>query len=358
MNKAGGCLVTVALLLLSLAGGAIIGVVTGWIAWPVSYVDTEVYDLKPGYQDDYILMTGDAYYLDHNLDEAQRRLSQLQEPDIRARVAALARSKMAAGEPVDEIRPLVVLAQALDAADQEMLEYVVTETPTPTATATSTPTPTRTFTPVPTATASATATGPSQAATPSATVRPRSTNTPAASEAAIRIERAPEVDAAGLTPTVAEPPLGSPSPSNAGPDFRVVAQRMLGREENNGCNGPSIIYLKAVDASGQAIDGVIVRVSWDGGEFPPIVTGSKGPGLAEAVGWSGDYRAQVVGSLGGVELSGEPTRLLRMLYPEVDDLMAAGYCGSLTATECERRRDNNELCTGHYSYQVVFQRRW
>ena len=76
----------------------------GWWLWPVSYVDTEMSDLRPGHQDDYILMISDAYFLDGDLSEAQRRLSQLQEPSIGRRVAGLIESKIAAEEAPEELR--------------------------------------------------------------------------------------------------------------------------------------------------------------------------------------------------------------------------------------------------------------
>ena len=361
MSKSRGCLSTLALLALSLVVGVAIGVALGWVVWPVNYVDTDIVDLRAGYQDDYVLMISDAYVLNRDLALARERLARLQELDPAQRVAALARSKMSAKEAGKEVRSLVALAQALQVAGRDMLDYVVTETPT--ATPPPTFTPTSTSTPAPTSTATVTATPkstptarPTLTPTRTATVSPTAfgvwtpmqqpTSTPVAER------RAPVLSAS--TPTVA---TVSPSAERQ-VDFDIVTQRMLGKAENNGCQGPSIIYFKAVDPQGRPVDGVLVRVSWDGGEFPPVVTGSKGPGAAEAVAWSGDYRAEVVGNVGGQKLSSERTRLLRFLYPAVDDLMAGGYCESVDRVECERRRDNNDLCTGHYSYEVVFQRRW
>lgn len=158
------------LLALSLVGGVAAGFVLGWVVWPVTYVDTDVVDLRAGYQDDYIVMTGDAYALDRSLAAAEERLARLEDPAIGRRVAALVRSKMEAGEPAEQLRSLVLLAEALSVASRDMLDYAATETPTRTPVPTATETPTATPTPTTTPTAPPTAT-----LTP--TPRPRATAT-------------------------------------------------------------------------------------------------------------------------------------------------------------------------------------
>jgi hypothetical protein len=154
MSKKRSCVTVVFLLALSLSGGIAAGFALGWIVWPVTYVDTDIADLRAGYQDDYIVMTGDAYALDRDLAGAEVRLARLGDPAIGQRVSVLAQSKMAAHEPADRVRSLVLLAEALNAASRDMLDYAATETPTPVPTDTTIPTytPTSTMTPTSTAT--------------------------------------------------------------------------------------------------------------------------------------------------------------------------------------------------------------
>ena len=138
-----------------------LGVVIGWVIWPVTYIDTDIVDLRAGYQDDYLVMVGDDYYVTRDFARAQQRLDRLQDPYVSRRVVSLIRSKMASGEEPQRLRPLALLAEALQVVSQDMLDYVATVTPTftpsPAATATFTltprvtPTPTHTSTSVPTA---------------------------------------------------------------------------------------------------------------------------------------------------------------------------------------------------------------
>jgi hypothetical protein len=164
------CVTVLVLLALSLSGGVAAGFALGWVVWPVTYVDTDIVDLRAGYQDDYIVMTGDAYALDRDVAGARARLARLDDPAIGRRVSALVQSKMAAHEPADQVRSLVLLAEALNVASRDMLDYTATETPTPvpTDTSTATYTPTSTMTPTETAAPTETAT---------ATPRPSATAT-------------------------------------------------------------------------------------------------------------------------------------------------------------------------------------
>jgi len=356
MNKRSICLWSLIWLLIGLLGGAILGILIGWFVWPVNYVDTDIVDLRAGYQDDYILMVSDAYFLDGNLAQAERRLSYLSEPHVEQRVAALIQSKMAAGEPPEKLQPLVALAQGLRVDTREMAEYILTPTSTLPSTATRVPT----STPTQTSTATRVATH-----TPVPTKPPTRTALPTASLAPSPIVSWSNLTATSTaTSTVKAPGIGLATvisfDETAAPrkDFTLVSQRMLSKAQTGGCEAPSVIYIKTMDPYGKPVDGIIFRVFWDGGEFPPVVTGSKGPGTAEAAAWTGDYYVEVIGNVSGEKISSDRSRMLRTSYPPVDDLFAAGYCSGISRAECERLRDNNELCTGHYSFELVFKRRW
>ena len=52
--------------------GLLAGLFVGWVLWPVQYTDTELADLKPAYQDEYILMVGAAYAASGDLEQLRQ----------------------------------------------------------------------------------------------------------------------------------------------------------------------------------------------------------------------------------------------------------------------------------------------
>lgn len=95
--------------------GLLAGLFVGWVLWPVQYTDTDIADLKPAYQDEYILMVGAAYAANGDLEQAQARLARLNDPDPARRVAGLAETLIARGADPGDIERLVNLADALGA---------------------------------------------------------------------------------------------------------------------------------------------------------------------------------------------------------------------------------------------------
>jgi len=95
--------------------GLLAGLFIGWVLWPVQYTDTDIADLKPAYQDEYILMVSAAYAVSGDLGQAQMRLARLNDPDPAQRVALLAESLIARGADPGDIENLVNLADALGA---------------------------------------------------------------------------------------------------------------------------------------------------------------------------------------------------------------------------------------------------
>jgi hypothetical protein len=64
-------------LVASLTGGIILGLVIAWGLWPVEFTDADPVDLRAEFKDDYVRMISAAYELDGNLARAQLRLSLL-----------------------------------------------------------------------------------------------------------------------------------------------------------------------------------------------------------------------------------------------------------------------------------------
>jgi len=128
-----------------------LGLLFGWVIWPVEYYDTDPADLRWEDKETYILLVSNSYALHGDLAQARSRLAALGEEDIGSVVGELAREYMISGEEPEVTRNLVELAEDLGAAvSPQVIAYVATATPTPTETATPTPTETPAPTPSPT----------------------------------------------------------------------------------------------------------------------------------------------------------------------------------------------------------------
>ncbi len=313
-------------ILVGSVAGFLVGLLVGWVFWPVQYYDTDIVDLRPEHKDDYVVMVGAAYVLDGDLEQAQVRLARLEVSDVARFVADLTERYMAAGAEVAEVRPLVALAQALGVSSEDMLAYVAT--PTPTITPTSTPLPSSTPTVTWTATATATPVPPTPTPVPpSATPEPP-------------------------TPTPSPPPpTETPTPPV---DFQVAVQRILTIHENGGCEGNHLLRVLVVDNDAQPLNGVVMETSWPGGANR-ITSGAKEPGLVEFE-MHGAYQVQVVGDVSGRNYTSQATRWLDSEEPPLGDLIGGEYC--CDEQDCAQKRQQNLLCAGHYSYEVVFQRQW
>lgn len=104
--------------------GLVLGLVVGWVWWPVEYYDTEIADLKETYRADYVVLVSDAYALTSDLDAARERLSRLDVPDVAALVLSLAETTRAAGGPAAKVGRLARLAAALGASGPAVAPYL------------------------------------------------------------------------------------------------------------------------------------------------------------------------------------------------------------------------------------------
>ena len=326
------------ILIIALLAGTVVGLLfgglVGWVIWPVQYTDTDLVDLRPEHKDDYVIMVGAAYALDGNLEKAEARLAKLEVDDVAQVVADLANRYIIIGASLVDIRSLVQLADALGSSDSAMLNYIATSTPTPTSTATNTPT----WTPTSTSTATSMPTDTPTSPPPTPTFTPTATPTP--------------------RPPTPRPPTATPTATpTPGVDFEVVRDDIVPIEEN-GCHetGGHYLWITVIDIDGQPLDGIVVKVI-NGGEALLTTGKDKDPGETDFAMYIGGYQLEVTGDTDGRTYTSERTRTLSNDYPPVSDLIAAGVCS--TEEECLEKRANNEpLCRGHYSYEVVFQRQW
>jgi hypothetical protein len=101
------------LAIIGLLCGIGLGLWYGWVVNPVEYTDTDIAYLQPAYRDELLVMIGEAYALDGNLDVARARLALLSLPDPSNAVADAAERAIAENRPLAQVRALVQLAHGL-----------------------------------------------------------------------------------------------------------------------------------------------------------------------------------------------------------------------------------------------------
>jgi hypothetical protein len=183
-------------------------------------------------------------------------------------------------------------------------------------------------------------------------------NIPALPTPAPQPTQAPEV-------APAKPTAVPPSP---GVDYRIVETRMLNIQENGGCMGNHNFYVQVVDAGGAPVNGAVVKRVWAN---ETTVTGQKdcfwrigvtNEGCAHFDVYNAGDNLLVISDpvLGSVTSETSRTVTTKDVDLTVEELMATGYCPE-GRENCEWRKNPGgnlppQLCNGHYSWFVKFQR--
>ena len=118
-------------------GGALLGIGLGlgigWLAWPVTYFDTDPYDLRADYRDDFVVMVGALNALEQDPDTARQLLALLSDPSaprpVEAIVVDVTERYIAAGANPDDIGYLVSLAETLGSVTTPMQPYLNVQRP-------------------------------------------------------------------------------------------------------------------------------------------------------------------------------------------------------------------------------------
>ena len=172
-------------------------------------------------------------------------------------------------------------------------------------------------------------------------------------------------------PTAAPRPTAAPQPTAppAEVDYRVVEVRMLSIQENGGCMGNHNFFVQVVDPAGAPVNGAVVRRVWapqetaiSGAKDCYWAQNSKDEGCAEFDAYGAGDNLLMVSDpvLGAVTSETSRTVSTKDVDITVDELMATGYCPEGRAN-CEWRKNPGgdlppQLCNGHYSWFVKFQR--
>jgi hypothetical protein len=246
-----------------------------------------------------------------------------------------------------DTRNLFLLANALGTSTEAMM-MVMAATATPEE-ATATPPPTAT--PIPEQ-IQAVETTPTSTITP---IPPTDTPAPPTETPLPPTETPlPEPTAIPAPPTNTPEPTATPEPTKPPVDFAVAEAHMVTNPSYNSCPGAHQIYVTVVDVNGNPIDGVTVEDTFHA--VPPKITGEKGPGKVEYDLWNNGFSLVVTKNLDGAPATSEVTPKLSSWDEDIPDewLVQANYCRDMA--DCAARKAHNQLCRGHYSYNVVFKR--
>jgi hypothetical protein len=337
--------------------GAILGLLLGWVVWPVSYTDTTIADLAPEYKDEYILMVASAFAANGNLEEAQARLAKLEVPNVNQSISALIDRSISEGRTEADIQALAGLANALGVTSPQMMAYLATPTPIPTDTPLPSPTPLPTDTPTPTPLPTDTPIPTDTPVPPTDTPPPQPTNTPV-----------PPTNTAKPKPAATAKPQPTPKPTNTpAPKWTWSAWLVGPDQDGQGCGyGNLQIRVSVVDGNGSAMGGVWV---YDRYSQQYQVTGNVdspdfGPGETKfEYGRGGGGSLCLAGGQGGACIT-DFTRDMPCFYtPPIEDLFASGYCNccenGASLDRCRQLIDEKKCFVtgaGHYSWRVVFKR--
>ena len=202
-------------------------------------------------------------------------------------------------------------------------------------------------------------------------VEATATNTPLPEVTVAREEPTSTPEPSPTETLVVEPTITpsneSTTPATAPPegesnDFVIRLTKMRTNQENSWdgvlnetCGSDHSIYVYVVDAQENLLDGVLVGDRYGNFEVP---TGVDEPGMVRVMVWSATMELAVMGHQDGNRYSSEFTIPLSTLDEDIplDWLQQGGYCES--PDDCQKRVETNQLCRGHYSYDVIFQRTW
>ncbi|HIP88003.1 MAG TPA: hypothetical protein EYH27_06165 [Anaerolineales bacterium] len=112
------------LVLTGLAVGIALGLLVGWVLWPVRYTNTTPAQLRQDYRTEYVLMVAAAYEVEGDLEAARARLTLLDPEQPGRPVRELAETLIAEGGQETDIRMLVRLAAAMGVTTPAMAPYL------------------------------------------------------------------------------------------------------------------------------------------------------------------------------------------------------------------------------------------
>ncbi len=311
-------------------------------------------------QEAQVLTVAANYAETGDLDSAEAQLASLDIPNPSQYIAFMLDRYVQEGRSAEDtdLQNLYTLADSLGAntasaaamfnneAEAEIVSVntVTEQEPVAVVAATETPVPevaAPTETPLPTST-------PTLEPTPEPTVTETPTPEPTPTETPIPLPTATFTPA---PPTNTPEPTATPVPEVG---FRLVQQEMVRNPTYNECPGAHQIYVTVVDSAGNPLNGVTVTDT--GNAVPPQVSGVKGPGKLEYDLWNNGFSLKVIADETGAPTTSQVTDKLSSWDEDIPNewLVEANYCRDIN--DCIQRKQSNQLCRGHYAYNVTFQK--
>ena len=105
--------------------GAAVGLLLGWVVWPIEVTEADPTVLEDSYQVDYTVMIASAYALDQDPLIARQRLNTLGMEDMNGWLLSVTVDHILSGGDETEIRHLVKLATDLGLYSPAMDPYLI-----------------------------------------------------------------------------------------------------------------------------------------------------------------------------------------------------------------------------------------
>ncbi len=304
----------------------------------IPVIDTDITEAE-------VLAIAADYATTGDLSAALARLDALNLPNTNQYISFMVDRYIQEDHAETDTQNLYQLARALGVGTTSMALALASPTPLPTATLP----PTNTLTPEPTATLTPTPPLPTEEPTsiPEPTEEPTATPVPA-TETPLPPTPVP------AEPTAIPEPTATPEPPKPAVDYVVAEAYLVPNPTYNTCPGAHQIFVTIIDAGGNVIDGVTVEDTFRA--VPPKTSGEKGPGKLEYDLWNNGFALEVTKKADGAPATSEQTPKLSSWDEDIPNewLVQANYCKDLA--ECVTRKGSNQLCRGHYSYNVTFKR--
>ncbi|MCB0211469.1 MAG: hypothetical protein KDJ52_19170 [Anaerolineae bacterium] len=343
-------IIVMAVVPLSCLALAIAGIV---VSFGLSAATSASAPMDPAAAEGEIIAIAAQYAESNDIEAARQQLTALNLPNTNQYVSFMVDRYIQenAGKDDPNTQNLFLLANALGASTESMVQALASPTPTPTETVLPSPTPIVVEEPTVEAAAEEVevAEVAVEEAVPTDTPEPTATDVPEPTETPIPLPTNPPAP-----PTDTPEPTATPEPTKPPVDFVVAEAYLIPNPVYNSCPGAQQIFVTVVDVNGNPLDGATVEDTYRA--VPPHLSGEKGPGKLEYDLWDNGYSLEVTKNVDGSPASSEATPKLSSWDEDIPDewLVQANYC--LDMADCAARKSHNQLCRGHYAYNVTFKR--
>jgi SH3-like domain-containing protein len=165
--------------------------------------------------------------------------------------------------------------------------------------------------------------------------------------------------AAPVAVATADPFASGAGDFNPDAQYQIVHFKVRGLDENNGgirdSSAQHLIFITVLDQNGNTVDGAVVRNLV--GEKGDVVSGSKGPGMAEITMYWEPFKLTVASDPGG-PVTSQTSNQMGLAFPHLPDLVGKlgdvnyeyGACPTIDI-KCAW-----PITAIHYSYEITFQK--